>query len=52
VEAYSGARTENGWARLVRHDHRPERDVITGIDAVRGLSKLRTSAGFTKLEIS
>ncbi len=33
-EAHSGDRTEDGRARLVRHGHLPERDVITGIGAV------------------
>lgn len=34
LEAYSDDRTEDGRARLVRHGHLPERDVITGIGAV------------------
>ena len=34
LEAHSGDRTEDGRARLVRHGHLPERDVITGIGAV------------------
>lgn len=34
LEAHSGDRTEDGRARLVRHGHLPEREVITGIGAV------------------
>lgn len=34
LEAHSGDRTDDGRARLVRHGHLPERDVITGIGAV------------------
>ena len=34
LEAHSGERTEDGRARLVRHGHLPEREVITGIGAV------------------
>lgn len=34
LEAHSGDRTEDGRARLVRHGHLPERDVITGIGAL------------------
>lgn len=34
LETHSGDRTEDGRARLVRHSHLPEGDVITGIGAV------------------
>ena len=34
LEAYSGDRIEDGRARLVRHGHLPEREVMTGIGAV------------------
>ena len=34
LETHYGDRTEDGRARLVRHGHLPERDVITGIGAV------------------
>lgn len=34
LEAYSGDRIEDGRARLVRHGHLPEREVMTGAGAV------------------
>ena len=34
LESYSADRTQDGHARLVRHGHLPEREVITGIGAV------------------
>jgi hypothetical protein len=34
LEAYASVRTDDGRARLVRHGHLPEREVITGIGAV------------------
>jgi len=34
LETYSGDRIEDGRARLVRHGHLPEREVMTGIGAV------------------
>jgi hypothetical protein len=36
LEAYAGDKTNDGRARLVRHGHLPEREVITGIGAVPG----------------
>jgi hypothetical protein len=33
LEAYAGDKTNDGRARLVRHGHLPEREVITGIGA-------------------
>jgi len=34
LEAHESDRTDDGRARLVRHGHLPEREVITGIGAV------------------
>ena len=34
LEAYASDKTKDGRARLVRHGHLPERQVITGIGAV------------------
>jgi putative transposase len=34
MDAHSADQTEDGRARLVRHGHLPEREVITGISAV------------------
>jgi len=34
LETYSGDRIEDGRARLVRHGHQPEHEVMTGIGAV------------------
>ena len=34
LEAYASEKTDDGLARLVRHGHLPEREVITGIGAV------------------
>jgi transposase-like protein len=34
LEAYASDKTDDGRARLVRHGHLPEREVITGIGAV------------------
>ncbi len=34
LEAYASEKTDDGGARLVRHGHLPEREVITGIGAV------------------
>jgi len=34
LEAYASDKTDDGRARLVRHAHLPEREVITGIGAV------------------
>ncbi len=33
LEAYASEKTDDGLARLVRHGHLPEREVITGIGA-------------------
>ena len=35
INAFSGGRLEDGRARLVRHGHLPEREVMTGIGPVR-----------------
>ena len=35
MNAFSGERLEDGRARLVRHGHLPEREVMTGIGPVR-----------------
>lgn len=34
LAAHAGERTEDGWARIVRHGHLPEREVMTGIGPV------------------
>jgi putative transposase len=36
LEAYAGDKTNDGRARLVRHGHLPEREVIAGIGAGPG----------------
>ena len=35
IDAHAGERLEDGRARIVRHGHLPERDIQTGIGAVR-----------------
>ena len=35
IEAHAGERLDDGRARIVRHGHLPERDIQTGIGAVR-----------------
>ena len=35
LEAYAYEKTDDGRARLVRHGHLPEREIITGIGAVQ-----------------
>ena len=37
MNAYSGETLEDGRARLVRHGHLPEREVMTGIGPARGI---------------
>jgi putative transposase len=35
IDAHAGERLDDGRARMVRHGHLPERDIQTGIGAVR-----------------
>ena len=35
IDAHAGDRLDDGRARIVRHGHLPERDIQTGIGAVR-----------------